>query len=70
MTRKKALEKMTLEELEAEREALALQRTEVRLQQKAVEEAIEFQQALGGMPEGLRDRIRLEGGMKAAGGQA
>ncbi len=70
MPKDKAVEDMSLDELVAEREALAAERTKLRLRQVAIEEALAFQQAMSGMPEGLRQRVRLEGGMNAKGGQA
>lgn len=68
MPKTKAIEDMTLDELVALRDALAAERHELRLRQRAVEDAIVFKQAVEGLPPELVKRIHLEGKISAAGG--
>lgn len=68
MVKVKPVEEMSLEELLAERESLAAQRTELRLRQNQVEQAIVMMDALKGLPEELRKRITINGAVGAEGG--
>lgn len=67
MAKDRPIEGMSLEELLEERDKLAAQRTELRLRQVAVQEAITMAEALKGLPESLRRRIRIEGALGSAG---
>jgi hypothetical protein len=65
----KKLEEMSLEELEAQRDALAAERHDLRLRQKDVEEAIAFRKVQLQLPVELRNRIVLQGGIGPQGGK-
>jgi len=57
---------MTVDELHAEANRLAEQRTAIRLQQNAIQAELEIRKALEGMSGAAQQalRVRLEGGVK------
>lgn len=67
MAKDKALGVMTLEELEARRATLAEQRTELRLAQREVEDAIAFRKMTDQLPPDLRNRVVLQGAVEPNG---
>ena len=69
MSKSKPVEEMALEELLAERDALAAQRTELRLRQVAVQDQIALQEALKGLPPELVRRITIGGAVSTEGGK-
>jgi hypothetical protein len=64
----KNVDGMTYEELVAERDELAAERTRVRLRQNEVAEAIEVYEALKNLSPAARKRITIGGSVGSDGG--